>query len=708
MNIKQDIIWRVWLTFGLLSLFALAIMFYAFKIQVIEGSKWKSMADSLVSYKNIEATRGNILDCNGNLLATSIPIYDIRLDLKADGISDAIFNDSISILSSKISNLFKDKSAEEYKNILVNARKHGERYFLFKNKIDYNFVKQLKTFPIFNLGRFKGGFMVEQESMRMMPFKHLAMRTIGYKNEDNTRVGLEGAFDKELSGINGQRLMRKISGGMWMPLNDENEIEPANGKDIVTTLDVNLQDVSEHALMMALEENLADHGCAILMEVSTGEIKAIANLRRKLDGTITEDFNYAIGDNTEPGSTFKLISVMCLLEDGLAKITDSTGTEGGEKKYGEKATMRDSEPGGYGTITLQRAFEKSSNVAISNFVTKAYGKNPKQFTDHIIKLGLNKKLGLQINGEATPLVKTPDDKKIWSGTSLPWLSIGYEVNLSPMQMITIYNAIANKGKMVKPLLVKEIKSFGSESESLKPIVLDEKICSDATLRSLTTLLSGVVEHGTAKILKNPNYTVAGKTGTAQVADKNKGYTDKIYQASFVGFFPAENPKYTCMVVINNPKRTDKNGMLVYYGASVAGPVFKEIADKVYSTNIDMQKKTLDSTFSKAKIPIIKTGSIHDFKTISSSLGFNYVYADADEESDYVNAGINDSSYHLEEVRIHENRVPNVIGMGTKDAVYILENIGIIVRLKGYGKVTQQSLSAGTPFDKSTIVELTLE
>ncbi len=331
MNVKQDILWRVWLTFGLLCFFAFAIMFYAFKIQVIEGSVWRGRADSLVNIKNIEAIRGNILDCNGNLLATSIPIYDIRLDLKAEGITNKIFNDSISELSAKISNLFKDKSAEEYRTILTNARNRGERYFLFKNKIDYNYVKQLKTFPIFRGGRYKGGFLVEQESMRMMPFRHLAMRTIGYKNEDNTRVGLEGAFDGVLSGTNGQRLMRKISGGVWMPLNDENEIEPENGKDIVSTMDVNLQDVAEHALMTALEKNKADHGCAILMEVATGEIKAIANLRRKSEDVFIEDFNYAIGDNTEPGSTFKLVSVMCLLEDGLAETTDSTSTEGGEK-----------------------------------------------------------------------------------------------------------------------------------------------------------------------------------------------------------------------------------------------------------------------------------------------------------------------------------------------------------------------------------------
>jgi cell division protein FtsI (penicillin-binding protein 3) len=701
MNVKQDIFWRVWLTFGLLGLFAFMILFYAFKIQVIEGSNWKSKADSLIVYKNIEATRGNILDCNGNLLATSIPIYDVRLDLRAEGITDKIFKDSIDELSTKISMLFKDKSPEEYKAMLVSARKRGERYFLFKNKIDYNYVKQLKSFPIFCLGRYKGGFMVEQQSMRMMPFKHLALRTIGYTNEDKTKVGLEGAFDIPLSGVNGQRLMRKISGGVWMPLNDDNEIEPENGKDIVTTLDVNLQDVAEHALRTALEKNRADHGCAILMEVSTGEIKALANLKRRSDGSFAEDFNYAIGDNTEPGSTFKLISVMSLLEDGLARVTDSTSTEGGEKKYSDRV-MRDSEPGGYGILTLQRAFEKSSNVAISKFVYNAYAKNPSQFTDHIIKLGLNRKLGMQINGEAQPLVKTPADKKIWYSTSLPWMSIGYDVNVSPMQMVTLYNAIANKGKMVKPLLVKEIRTIGKKPEVIGTEVLNEKICSDETLQQLLPMLTGVVEHGTATILKNPNYTVAGKTGTAQVADRNLGYAKKVYQASFVGFFPADKPKYTCMVVINNPTGG------VYYGALVAGPVFKDIADKVYSLDLEMQGESKDTLYTATKLPSIKPGSIKDFKAISAALGFNYFYADADEGSDFVRPGKMDSSYSLDEVRVYQTRLPNMIGMSAKDALYILENSGLQVKMNGNGRVTQQYPTAGTPFKKDDAIILDLE
>ncbi len=364
--------------------------------------------------------------------------------------------------------------------------------------------------------------------------------------------------------------------------------------------------------------------------------------------------------------------------------------------------MKDSEAGGYGILTLQRAFEKSSNVAISKFITKAYAKNPSQFTDHLIQLGLNKKLGLQINGEATPLVKTPADKKIWYSTSLPWLSIGYEINVSPMQMITLYNAIANNGKMVKPLLVKELKSIGKKSEIINTVVLNEKICSDATLQKLMPLLTGVVEHGTAHTLKNPNYTIAGKTGTAQVADRNLGYAKKVYQSSFVGFFPAEKPKYTCMVVINNPTGG------VYYGALVAGPVFKEIADKIYSMNSEMQKQVNDTAYTKINIPPIKAGAINDFKNISASFGFNYFYQDADEGSDFIRPAKTDSIYNLQEIRLYDSKVPNVIGMSARDALYILENFGLSVKLTGSGKVVQQSITAGTPIIRTIAIELTLE
>lgn len=701
MNVRQDILWRVWLTFGMLGLFACVIFFYAFKIQVIEGKKWKDMSDSLVENKTIEATRGNIFDCNGNLLATSIPIYEVRLDMNAEGITDVLFKEKIDSLSTMLSRLFNDKSAAEYKTLLSNARKHRERYLLLKDKLDYNYVKELKSFPLFRLGRYKGGFMVEQESMRLRPFKHLASRTIGYVSDDKVKVGLEGYFDKELTGVNGTRLMRRISGGVWMPLNDENEVEPENGKDIVTTLDVNLQDVAEHALYNALEVNNADHGCAILMEVETGAIKALANLQRKENGEIVESFNYAIGDNSEPGSTFKLISVMSLLEDKLADINDSTSTEGGEKVYG-KETMRDSEKGGYGIVSLQKAFEKSSNVAISKFVMKAYSKDPSKFTDHIIRLGLNKKLGIQLDGEANPLVKTPADKKIWSGTSLPWMSIGYEVNITPLQMITIYNAVANNGRMMKPLLVNEIHSIGKKPERIAPQVLQEKICSDETLAKLHEMLRGVVESGTARNLKNNHYSVAGKTGTALVADKNLGYKNKIYQASFVGFFPAVKPKYTCMVVIRNPRAG------VYYGALVAGPVFKEIADKVYSLNTDIQVARRDSVSVVTTLPWMKKGAIHDFMNISSTLGFPFAFDDADEGSDFVSIEKNDTNYRLNEIRIYENRIPDVKGMSARDALYILENSGCRVTIKGAGRIVEQTPEAGSAITKETQITLVLE
>lgn len=699
LNIKRDILWRVFFAFACISIFAVVVMVYAIRIQVVEGEKWRNMADSLSKVKSIEAARGNIYDCNGNLLATSVPIFEVRLDLLADGISNKLFKEKIDSLSFMLSGFFKDKSRSEYKRILTKARKDEQRYFLLKDKLSYNQIKVLKTFPIFRMGRYKGGFMVEQENMRLMPFNQLARRTIGYKNKDNVRVGLEGSFDKELTGTNGSRLMRKISGGTWMPLNDENEIEPENGKDIISTLDVNLQDVAEDALMRSLEKNKADHGCAILIETTTGEIKALANLKRISEGVCQEVFNYAIGDNTEPGSTFKLVSMLALLEDGLAELTDSTSTEGGQKRFADRM-MYDSEEGGYGIVSLEEAFEKSSNVAISKFIHNAYSSNPQKFVDHINRLGLNKKLGMQIAGEANPIIKQTTDRKNWYGTTLPWMSVGYEVNVTPMQIATLYNAVANNGKMIKPLLVKEIRSSGKPVQVIETEVLNEKICSDATLEKLKQALKNVVEKGTAKNLRNLNYTVAGKTGTAQVADANRGYSQKVYQSSFVGFFPAEKPMYTCLVVINNPTAG------VYYGSLVAGPVFKEIADKVYSLNIAMQPAYTVSEVTPT-LPSIKSGSLYDYKLLLSELGISYAFEDADETSDWVDSKKDDGAIKLKEVKVYDSKVPRVTGMGLRDAIYILENAGLHVSVIGAGSVAEQWPQAGTYFEKGDKVNLIL-
>lgn len=698
MNIKKDILWRSYLTFVCIALFAVVIVVYMFKLQFVEGHKWRQLADSLsTDYQTIEAVRGNIYACDGSLLATSIPIYDIRFDTRASALTNEVFSGGVDSLALMLSLTFKDKSARDYKRTLVNARKRGERYFLLKRKVTYVQMKAMKSWPLFRYGKYKGGFVATERTRRQKPFQLLAERTIGYNVEGVAPVGLEGSFNDVLSGNSGKRLMQKVSGGVWVPINDENEIEPENGKDIISTIDVNIQDVAEEALYNTLVSNNAQYGTAVLMEVATGEIKAIANLTKVSDGVYQEKYNYAIGLSAEPGSTMKLASMIALLEDGYVKPTDSVDTEGGQKRYFDRM-MKDAEEGGHGRVSVQHAFEVSSNVGISKMVYSNYSKQAQKFIDHLKKLHLNEQLGLQVTGEGKPHIKNPSDKD-WYGTTLPWTSIGYEAHITPLQMLTLYNAVANNGVMVKPLLVKEIQQVGRTIKKYETEIIDEKICSESTLKAVRAMMEGVVERGTAKNLKNPYYTVAGKTGTAQIADAKRGYS-KVYQATFCGYFPADKPRYTCIVIVNSPS----NG--IYYGSLVAGPVFKAIADQVYSGSINMHPgMEAEVTEFADIIPATKAGSAQDLKLVLNKLSISNVLTGAEEdEAEFVSPLRKDKSLELKKQKITNNLVPNVSGMGLKDAIYLLENAGLRVQCKGAGKVKYQSQVPGARIMKgSTIV-----
>ncbi|MCK4639399.1 MAG: penicillin-binding protein 2, partial [Bacteroidales bacterium] len=423
------------------------------------------------------------------------------------------------------------------------------------------------------------------KTIRKMPFKELAKRTIGYENKkENLFVGLEGAYSEYLEGKKGKQLRQRICNGDWKPIQDENEIEPQNGKDIITTIDINIQDVAENALLEHLKEHKAFQGCAILMEVETGYIKAIANLQYdSSDNKYKESYNYAFAENVEPGSTFKLASMIAVIEDRKVNLSDTIDTGDGWIVYYNR-TMRDAYKIRDGKITCREAFEKSSNVGVSMIIWDAYKKNPEKFVEHLYDMSLNKPLGIEFQGEGHPFIKHPKDKKIWYGTTLPWMSVGYEISLTPLQILTFYNAVANGGKMVKPMFVKEIRQTGKTIKTFKPVVINKSICSKRTIDTVQSLLEGVVERGTAKSLNNSIYKIAGKTGTAQIANKNKGYNKGFYNASFVGYFPADDPKYSCIVVVNKPSGGK------YYGSSVAAPVFKEIADKVYATQLDIHQQ----------------------------------------------------------------------------------------------------------------------
>lgn len=700
MKERTEIKRRVYLAYSLMVFFAFAIVGQVANIQFVEGEEWKGKAQTQTTrFETIEATRGNIFAEDGSLLATSKPIYEVRWDAAVETISDELFNDSVGALAAGLSRIFNDRSRESWKRELIQARNSGSRYHLIKRNIEHAELKRMKLLPLFNKGRFKSGIIIIQKSRRAKPFRELASRTIGY-DRPGFRVGLEGAYTEELGGVNGKRLMQKISGGVWKPLADANEIEPQDGMDLVTSIDINIQDVAESALETQLRKSGAQSGCVVLMEVQTGLIKAIANLTLQDDGSYQETYNYAIGAATEPGSTFKLASIISLLEDGHIALTDTVDIEGGILKFYDR-TMRDSKTGLYDRITIAKAFEVSSNVGISKLVDQHYRKNPTAFVNRIRKMKLGEPLGTEIPGEGKPFIKDPKDAT-WSGVSLPWMSIGYEMLMTPLQMLTFYNAIANDGTMVKPRFVKSIKKHGNTQKEFTTEVIEGSICSKSTLKAVRGLLEDVVERGTATNLRHAAYRIAGKTGTAQVASGAAGYKKgKVtYQASFVGYFPAENPRYSCMVVVNDPGRS------VYYGNLVAGPVFKEISDKVYSTQLKMHPTLVtDTTMLASRAPSSKVTRNADLQKALGTVGVEAIVAAPDAE--WAVPQSRQDSLLLVARTVQENLIPRVVGMGAMDALFLLENLGLQVRIVGSGVVRRQSIIPGTRATKGReiIIEL---
>jgi cell division protein FtsI (penicillin-binding protein 3) len=695
---KSDILKKVYVVYLAMALLGIAIVAKVFYIQVVEGDQWREQAKKLtIKYEKIDAVRGNILASDGSLIAASIPVFDLRMDAGNTHYDDDFFYENVDSLAWHLADLFRDKTRQDYKQMLVKARKNNNRYLLLKRNITYVHLKQVRKFPIFRLGKFKGGIIAEARSRRELPFRWLAFRTIGWDKEGTENdIGLEGAYSKVLEGESGRRLMQRIGNGAYRPLNEETEIEPRNGHDILTSIDINIQDVAEDALMRQLIANEADHGCAILMEVETGFIVAIANLGKNGKGEYEEKYNYAIGESSEPGSTFKLASLISALDEGLVKLTDTVDTQGGEVKYANR-TMRDSHHGGYGRISVQRAFELSSNVGISKVVYKAYHDKPQQFIDKLYAMRLNQKLGLDIPGEGAPSIKDTKDK-YWSKVSLPWMSVGYEVAITPLQTLAFYNAIANNGRMVRPQFIKEIHQTGKTVQVFGPVVLVESIVKNPEiLPQVRKMLEEVVEKGTATNLKNPIFKIAGKTGTAQIAQLNAGYNKTNYKASFVGYFPADNPKYSCIVVINNPRKG------VYYGGSIAGPVFKEIADKVYATRLDPNIKSADSL--PCVLPLIASGYASDLATIFKEM--NVQWKGDIREYEFAALSSTDSSQKIQTRMVSDMQVPDVTGMGARDAVYLLETAGLKVQIMGKGQVRRQSVLPGSKAKRGShcIIEL---
>ncbi len=698
-NNKGDILWRIYLVYFLTVGFAVVILFKVAYLQFAEGEKWNEMArNSTMHYMDIDAVRGDILADDGRLLATSVPVYEIRMDLDRRVVDDQVFYAGIDSLSYQLSLLFKDRPKAEYKRVLIKARSEQQRYFLVKRNVSYNQLIKLREFPVFRLGRFKGGLIVVENNRRETPFRSLAHRTIGYERE-GVYVGLEGAYRNYLEGKKGKRLMQRISGGNWMPLNDENEIKPLNGKDIVTSLNIHMQDIVENALRKQLIKFGAEHGSAIVMEVSTGRIKAISNLSRNADGSYAEAFNYAVGESAEPGSTFKLASMIAALEDDFVKPNDFIDTDKGSVRFADRI-MRDAKPGGFGTITVKEAFALSSNVAISKIINQAYGEEPQRFLDQLDKMGLSQPLGVEIKGEGKPYIPGVNDPE-WSRVTLPWMSIGYGVMFTPLQILTLYNAIANNGVMMKPMFVDEVRQTGKSIEIFKPQVLRNSICSEQTLTIVRDMLEEVVISGTASSVNSAVFPLAGKTGTSQVSN-GKGYRNKdgvVYRASFAGYFPANDPVYSMIVVIHDPQG------YIYTGSQVAAPAFKEIAHKIYATQIDLPQ-TLKPENVLASLPVVDAGRYEDIKNIYSKFKATLVVGKDSDTWSEASLGKGDTVL-IDSRKIIDNLVPNVYGMGLKDALYLLENNGMKVRFIGRGVVKSQSIKPGTRIKNESVIYLEL-
>ncbi len=696
---KSNILWRMRLIYFLMALLGLLIVGKVTYIQIVEGEYWKEQSrTATIRYQRIDAARGDICADDGSLLATSIPIYEIRMDLSPKVTPDDLFYREIDSLALQLARLFGDRSAARYRSNLVRARQNEERYYLVKRHVSWDQLARLRTFPLLRLGRFGGGLIVIEQTRREMPYKTLAARTIGYERE-GIYVGLEGAYREYLEGIQGKRLMQRISGGDWKPINDQNEIHPKNGMDLITTINVRLQDITEKALLSQLQRFRADYGTAVVMEVATGKVKAIANLSlNDKTNTYEETYNFAIGQSTEPGSTFKLPVLMAALEDRLVSLDEYTDTGDGKISYYGR-TMKDANDEGHGIITVKEALELSSNVGVSQVIYEAYKSNPQRFVDRLKSMHLHKPLDIEIAGEGQPLIRDVGDPG-WSQLSLPWMSIGYEVSLTPMQTLTFYNAVANNGRMMKPMFVSEVRQSGRTMQRFSPQVLNRSIASTATIEQARQMLSGVVENGTARNIRTDAYPIAGKTGTALVAQKSGGYrtaSGTNYQASFVGYFPADNPVYSCIVLIYNPK-----GWIVT-GSQVAAPVFRNIADKIFAAQLFVPA-TYTHEPAMASLPGFRNARLDDVRTIYAE--FNAPVR-TEAGTPWGRASVVADSIEFSERTFVENLVPEVVGMGLKDAMYVLENAGLRVRFTGRGTVRRQSMRPGTRIQPGNVIYIEL-
>ena len=697
MSENKNIAIKAYMLYVIITILMVVVVFRVVAIQYgdvvrpvlnLNDSTASVLAERLDS---VAPLRGRVLTEDGSVLVTSIPLYDLHMDLKV--VNSDVFSEHIDSLSWNLAQIFPERSKSEWEVKLRKAKTVDNQYFRLKNKVKYTVYQKVKNFPILRNGKFKGGFIVERYSKQYKPHGLLARRTLGYVRNNKSMVGIEGAYNTYLQGEYGTIIKKKVNGS-WKPAGDYIK-DPINGADVITAIDINIQDVAENELLRQLEYQGARHGSVVLMEVETGYIKAIANLTLAGDGEYYEMYNHAIGSKTVPGSTFKLATLMALMEDGKADLNQIVNAKGVYHFYKDK--LSDSNNGyGYGKITLKRAFEVSSNV-ISQIAYDAYKADPQKFIDRLKSFGLGDALGLDLSGEPKPTLSNVGEGN-WSGISIPWMSIGYEVQQTPLQTLAFYNAVANGGQFVKPLFVKEIRKDGKVVKRFNKQVIKEQVCSKETIAKLKLCLEGVVENGTAKTLRNSNFKIAGKTGTVILSKGEKGYSETSkYQASFVGYFPADNPKYSCVVVVAGPTQQ-------IYGAKVAGTVFKEIADKVYANSLQYHA-SFNVTESSDVLPNVKYGCTQDMNTALANIGVNY--KNNIPGQDWGVAIKKDNGINIDKRIVTKGLIPNVIGMPLNDAVSLLENHGLRVKVEGHGTVKSQNIKGGSKLIKGTQITIEL-
>jgi cell division protein FtsI (penicillin-binding protein 3) len=690
---KNEVLARLFLVFALFVAAGLLILGKAFKIAIIEGDVWRQKKEDLYAqFIDIEAERGNILSDDGTLLVTSLPLFDVRMDMAASGLKDEVFAaglDSLALLMNQY--VDKKKSVAEWRQHLRTGRAKKHRYYLLAQNVEFDLLEKIKTFPILRKGKNAGGLVVVPRVRRERPFRMMANRTLGLHRDDAPSVGLESYYNNVLKGESGSQLMQKVPPGVWIPVNDFMSINPRSGKDIVTTLNVDIQDIAQNALLKAMRENAAQFGTAIVMEVKTGEIKALANLARSGDD-YWEDYNYGVAVATEPGSTFKLAVLMAMLEDKLINLDDSLELNHGAERLFYGLRMKDAKPHRFKTATIKETFEISSNVGIAQLADQVYNKEKLagKFIERLKQFRLNEPVGIDLEGEAKPYIKEAySNADRWSKTTVPWMATGYECQLSPLQTLTFYNAVANDGVMVKPYLVKEIRDGINVEKRIGPTVLRKQIASQETVRLARELLEGVVTNGTAKDHQTDLYTFAGKTGTAVIdyATPNRRGS-KRYQASFVGYFPAESPKYSIIVVINEPSAGK------FYGGAVAAPVFREIADYIVLTQPEFHEvlnKKDKPAIAVQEVQANVSGYAKELERV-----FNHFGLRIRKQSDgqWVAAKVLEDDLKLEKMEFASEEIPDVRGMGLRDALFILENRGHRVQFHGAGRVKSQLPAAG--------------